>query len=123
LDAALCILDIRKHYYRESVNVKHGVQIQALLGLRDTSVNEQLLLGELVNNSQMIVREDCYAQGIQLQVVLYFKSGVISTDEFYPDSFSVFSLNMINISFQKIFFNYRKKLLLISFRRLELLNS
>ena len=50
LDAALCILDIRKHHYRERVNVKHGVQIQALLGLRDASVDEELLLGELVNN-------------------------------------------------------------------------
>ena len=45
LDAARCILDIRKHHHRESVNVKHGVQVQALLGLRDASVNEELLLG------------------------------------------------------------------------------
>ena len=45
LDAAHCILDIRKHHYRESVNVKHGVQVQAPLGLRDASVNEELLLG------------------------------------------------------------------------------
>jgi hypothetical protein len=123
LNATLCILDIRKHHYRKFINVKHRVQVQALLGLRDTSVNEKLLLGELVNNSQMIVRENCYAQSIQLQVVLYFKSGVISTDEFHPDSFSIYLLNMVNISFQKIFFNYSKKLLLISLRRLELLNS
>ena len=69
LDAALCILDIREHHYRESVKVKHGVQIQALLGLRDTSVDEQLLLGELVNNRKMMTRKNCYAQGIHLLVV------------------------------------------------------
>jgi hypothetical protein len=123
LDATPSILDIRKHHHREFINVKHGVQVQALLWFRDTSVNEKLLLCELVDNSQMIVREDCNTQGIQLQIVLNFKSGVISTDEFYPDSFPLLLLNMIDISFQKIFFNNRKKLLLIGFRRLELLNS
>ena len=72
LDAALCVLDIRKHHYRESVKVKHGVQIQALLGFRYTSVNEQLLLGELVDNRELVVREHCYLQGIQLLVVKNF---------------------------------------------------
>ena len=70
--AALCVLDIRKHHYRESVKVKHGVQIQALLGFRNHPVNKQLLLGELVDNRELVVREHCYLQGIQLLVVKNF---------------------------------------------------
>jgi hypothetical protein len=64
--AALCVLDIRKHHYRESVKVKHGVQIQALLGFRDHPVNEVLLLSELVDNRHQSRCEDRYSDFIQL---------------------------------------------------------
>jgi hypothetical protein len=48
------------------------VQIQALLGFRNHPVNKQLLLGELVDNRELVVREHCYLQGIQLLVVKNF---------------------------------------------------
>jgi len=86
LDAALCNLDIRKHHDRESVNVEHGVQVQALLGLRDASVYEELLVGELVNNRELEVCEHCNLQGIQLLIVKNVVGCDVSSEKDSPNT-------------------------------------
>ena len=86
LDAAHCTLDIRKHHYRESVYVEHGVEVQALLGLRDASVNEELLVGELVNNRELVVCEHCNFHGIQLLVVKNVEGCDVSSEKDSPNT-------------------------------------